>query len=67
MFDTKQKRDLNYLLSDSSSDIRKAASLAIGALTQPSNIESVIDILMNGDEQTRQCAAELWHISWPGS
>jgi len=65
MQDVKQGRDLANMLTDLNQDIRNAASLAIGALTQSTNIEPIIDLLMNGDDQVRQGAAETL-VFFPG-
>lgn len=56
--DQKAIADLNVLTSDSHPEVRKAACLAIGIISGPKAVELIASILLHGDEDMRQAAAE---------
>ncbi len=57
---TKALDDLQQMYSDSDSNCKNAACLAIAAIYSEKSLEILANTLLNGDEQLRQAAAEAF-------
>ena len=63
VLDKKNIKEIKELFGDPSQELRNSASQALGIISLTSHIDPLAEVLMNGDEQMQQGAAEILSLS----